>query len=447
VVSEPVRPARSTLLAPVVGKPVSDRLQQAADRSAYLSHVARGLSGALQTQRAVDLVLEMLAGPVVDWAQLTMIDPRSYSFRARHADGEVATDQLPAGALSPSSSLARVLATGASDLVLVPDGEDRDSAALVSTVPSEPLREALTAIRPMDMLTIALTARGTTYGALTVAQRGGDGFDQTAVAFLEDFAHQVAVTLDATRAMADSRRVAAVLSRDLDPPTMPTLAGVEMVSYYRVAFEHEAVGGDFYDVHGDDDDWTVVMGDVCGKGVEAAVLTGKVRQTVRTAALVDRDPAAVLALSNQVLVADGVDTFVTTVCGRGRLDGDDLLLDVAAAGHPSPLVVRRDGTVEDVAVSGTVLGLLPGSGYTPVHLRLAPGETCLFYTDGVTEAVGRRSRFGEDRLREVLEGIGSCDAGAQVEALAVALAAHLQDRPHDDIAILAVQARPSGAAS
>ena len=447
MVTEPGRPVRSTLLAPARGKPLSDRLQQAADRSAYLTHVARGLSSALQSRRAVDLVLEMLAGPVVDWAQLTLRDPRSYTFHARHADDEVVTDQLPAGAVSPTSSLGRVLATGSSDLVLVHDGEDCDSLTLASAVPSDRLRASLSTIRPMDVLTIALTARGTTYGALTVARRGGDGFDQTAVVFLEDFAHQVAVTLDATRAMADSRRVAAVLSRDLNPPTMPALAGVELVPYYRVAFEHEAVGGDFYDVHGDDDEWTVVLGDVCGKGVEAAVLTGKVRQSVRTAALVDRDPASILRLVNEVLVADAVDTFVTTICARGRRDADDLVLDVAAAGHPPPLVVRRDGTVEDVPVSGTVLGLLSGSSYTSVGLRLAPGETCVFYTDGVTEAAGRRSRFGEDRLREVLETTGACDASAQVEALAVALSAHLQERPHDDIAVLAVQARPSGDAS
>jgi serine phosphatase RsbU (regulator of sigma subunit) len=176
--------------------------------------------------------------------------------------------------------------------------------------------------------------------------------------------------------------------------------------------------------------------------VEAAVLTGKVRQSVRTAALVDRDPAAVLALANRALVADHVDTFVTAVCARGRRDGDDLLLDVAAAGHPPPLVVRRDGSVERLEVTGTVLGLLPDSAYHAVAVRLAPGETCVFYTDGVTEAPGHRERFGDERLQRVLESVGSSPVRAQVEALAMALTSHLQDRPHDDIAILAVQARP-----
>ncbi len=441
--SHPTGPVRSTLLAPSADRPIGERLQQAADRAAYLGRVARGLSGAMHTGRAVDLVLEMLTGPVVEWAQVTLLERRSYVFRARHLDGTTESDLVPAGEVDASSSLGRVLATGVSDLVLVPDGEHTDSAALVTAVPSEDLRGGLAAIRPMDLLTLPLNARGTTYGALTVARQGGDGFDATAVAFLEDFAQRVSVTIDATRALAESRRVARVLSRDLNPPTLPTLPGAELAQYYRVAFENDAVGGDFFDVHGDDtDDWTAVMGDVCGKGVEAAVLTGKVRQTVRTAALVDRDPAAVLALVNRTLVADHTDTFVTMICARGRRDGDGVVLDIAAAGHPPPHVVRRDGSVEVVDATGTALGLLPHSTYTPVQVRLAPEETCVLYTDGVTEAPGHRQRFGEERLREVLESTGSCEVRAQVEALAMALSTHLQDRPHDDIAILAVQARP-----
>ncbi len=437
-VSEPTGAGGVALLsAPALT--VGDRLQQASDRAAYLSVAARGLSGALRTDRAVDLVLEMLTGQVVDWAQMTVRDGRHYSFRARLAEGGVHAASLPVGAVEPSSSLGRVVATGASDLVMVPDGEHSDPA-LASAVPAQPLRDALATIRPVDMLTIALRARGTTYGALTVALRGGTGFDEAAVAFLEDFAQRVSVTLDTTRALADSRRVARVLSRDLNPPALPTLSGVESATYYRVAFEHEALGGDFYDVHGDPDDWTAVMGDVCGKGVEAAVLTGKVRQTVRTGALVDRDPAWILELTNRVLLADGEDTFVTMVCARGRLVGDTVHLEVATAGHPAPLVVRADGSVEQPVVTGTALGLLPGTPYASVPVDLAPGETCLFHTDGVTEASGHRGRFGDDRLRRVLVDTGACDVRAQVESVAVAVSAHLRDRAHDDIAILALQA-------
>jgi serine phosphatase RsbU (regulator of sigma subunit) len=313
------------------------------------------------------------------------------------------------------------------------------STALRSAVPAADLREQLTSLRAMDLLSIALTARGTTYGALTVARRGGDGFDATAVRFLQDFAQQVAVGLDTTRALADSRRVAAAVAVDLNPPVLPQLTGVDFAGYYRLAFAQESLGGDFYDVHGDDDEWTVVMGDVCGKGVEASVLTGKVRQTVRTAALVDRDPAAVLALTNRVLNVGADDRLVTAICARGRRVDDHLHLEVATAGHPGPYVIRADGSVERVRVSGAPLGVAPRTVYTPTTVDLAPGETCLFFTDGVPDSPGRRSRFGEERIRTVLEATGAQEAGVQVESLARAVSTHVQDRAHDDIAILAVQ--------
>src|SRR3954451_18787068 len=139
------------------------------------------LSGALHTERAVDLVLETLVGPVVDWAQLTLADRRLLQFRCRDQLGRFGSARLPAAALVRSSSLGRTLSTGATDLVLVPDGEDSDSATLASAVPVAEFRASLTSIRPMDLLTIALTARGTTYGALTVALRGGNGFDHESV--------------------------------------------------------------------------------------------------------------------------------------------------------------------------------------------------------------------------------------------------------------------------
>jgi serine phosphatase RsbU (regulator of sigma subunit) len=439
-VSDRSAPVGPGLLAPVVDAAVGDRLQQASDRAAYLSRVARGLSGALHTDRAVDLVLEMLVGPVVDWAQLTLLDRREHRFQARSLDGTRDTARLPAGDIPLASSLGRVLSTGATDLIMVPDGEDSDSSTLASAVPAAELRASLASIRPVDLLTIPLSARGTTYGALTIALRDGTGFDHEAVVFLEDFAHRVAVTLDTTRALAESRRVAAVLSRELTPPRLPDLRGVDFATYYRVAYEQEALGGDFYDVHGSDDAWTVVVGDVCGKGVEAAVLTGKVRQAVLTASLVDRDPSRVLELANRVLLTGSDETFVTAVCAQGRRVGDALHLDIATAGHPAPLVVRLDGTVEEVSVAGTVLGLLESSRYTSVGVDLAPGETCVLYTDGVPEAPGHRARFGDDRMRHVLEATGPCAVQAQVESVAVTLSAHLGDRAHDDIAILAVQA-------
>jgi len=413
--------------------------QDSAERAAFLADASSRLSGALHTDRAVDLVLEMLVGDVADWAQVTTRTRRGYSCRARLVRASSRAATLPPTAVPEDSVLARVLTRGTVELVPVFDDDSPGGPTLASTVPWAEARDQLTALRPVDVLTVPLHARGQTYGALTLSRRASEGFDQEAVSFVVELAERIAVGLDATRALAESRRVANVLSRDLAPPSLPRLPGVEFASYYRVAFEHEALGGDFYDVHGDADSWTAVVGDVCGKGVDAAVLTGRVRQSVRTAALVDRSPAKVLDLVNRVLLAEGQELFVTAVCARGHRDGDTLVLDLATAGHPQPLLVRHDGTVEQVPTSGVVLGLVDDAGYVDTSVRLAPGDTLVLYTDGVLEAPGRRERFGADRLRAVLEGTGATQASALVESMGMALCEHLGDRAHDDIAVLAIQ--------
>jgi hypothetical protein len=396
----------------------------------------------MQTDRAVDLALSLLVPGLVDWAQLALRDGPALRCRALLAGGTVQHASVAAQG-AEATLLERVMARGLTDLTLVPPHEpDSHSDTLASAVPDPTLRETVAAIRPVDLLVIPLAARGRTFGTLTLARKAGAGFDAGAVSFLEDLAQGLASTIDATRMLADSRRVAAVLSRDLAPPNLPGVPGARLASYYRVAFEHEALGGDFYDIHGGDDDWTVVVGDVCGKGVEAAVLTGRVRQAVRTAALVDRSPAKILDLVNRALVSDGDGTFVTAVCARVRHREEGLDVSIAAAGHPQPFVLREQGDLERVPAKGTVLGLFESeayTGYEEVHLRLGSGDSCLFFTDGVVEAPGFEDRFGEERLEAVLAGGSRSDVNAIVETVAVALSDHLGDRAHDDIAILGIQ--------
>ena len=418
------------------------RLRLSTERASFLAKVSRTVGGSMQTDRAVDLILEMLVPEVVDWAQVVLREAGLLHCHATLAGGPVQHATVPAPR-EGTSTLSRVMSRGLRELSLIAMGPGAtDNGALASAVPVPELRESVDSIRPADLLVIPLNARGRAFGALTLARRGGGGFDEDAVAFLEELAHSLAVTLDATRALADSRRVAGVLSRDLAPPSLPEMPGASLATYYRVAFEHEALGGDFYDVHGDDDDWTAVVGEVCGKGVEAAVLTGRVRQATRTAALVDRSPAQVLDLVNRVLVSEGEGTFVTALCARVRRRGEDLVMSVSAAGHPPPYLLRASGGLERVAAEGTVLGLFDTHGYTETEVVLRPDDSCLFFTDGVLEAPGFEEQFGEDRLHRVLTEAPRSDVNAVVETVAMSLAEHIGDRAHDDIAILGLQNVP-----
>jgi serine phosphatase RsbU (regulator of sigma subunit) len=157
---------------------------------------------------------------------------------------------------------------------------------------------------------------------------------------------------------------------------------------------------------------------------------------------VDRSPAHVLDLVNRVLVSEGEGTFVTALCARVRRRGEDLVMSVSAAGHPPPYLLRASGGLERVAAEGTVLGLFDTHAYTETEVVLRPGDSCVFFTDGVLEAPGFEEQFGEDRLYRVLAEAPRSDVNAVVETMAMSLAEHIGDRAHDDIAILGLQNVP-----
>ena len=156
----------------------------------------------------------------------------------------------------------------------------------------------------------------------------------------------------------------AILQADLLPPELPQPDGVELIGSYQAATEALRIGGDFYDVFGPtarSSETVVALGDVCGRGPEAAVLTGKVRQTLRALRLVEATPAEMLTVLNQALLESGRQhRFVTLVVGSiERADHGRVRLTLASGGHPAPLLLRADGTVEEVPTSGTLIGVVP----------------------------------------------------------------------------------------
>ncbi|RPK56819.1 Phosphoserine phosphatase RsbU [Streptomyces sp. ADI96-02] len=209
---------------------------------------------------------------------------------------------------------------------------------------------------------------------------------------------QLELRLSAIRTVTAERQMrtaaeglARTLQRTLLPPALPRVPGLGTAAAYHTASEYE-VGGDFYDLFPlDDGRWAFFLGDVCGKGADAAALTSLTRYTLRAAAIYDPDPCAVLANLDTVLKGEYQGTnprYCTAVFGVLQPEDDgSFALTLAGGGHPPALAVRADGTVEPVRTTGgQLIGLLPAPRFTQTATRLRPGDALLLYTDGLTEA-------------------------------------------------------------
>ena len=203
---------------------------------------------------------------------------------------------------------------------------------------------------------------------------------------------------------ARARALATTLQQTLIPPNPPHIPGLEISASYRPAGTGEEVGGDFYDVFEiNRDDWVVVLGDVCGKGVDAAVVTALVRHTVRAVTVQEASPAAALHALDEVLAHHPTERYCTVALVRLRRTHGRWRWRMSLGGHPRPLVVRPGPASSNVGDPGSLVGVLAEPTFHDTEGDLLPGSTLLLFTDGVTE--GRRGveQYGEDRLRAVAE--------------------------------------------
>ncbi len=246
---------------------------------------------------------------------------------------------------------------------------------------------------------------------------------------------------EAERERDEIRRLATTLQRTLLPPVLPTVPGVEIATHYHHASPFE-VGGDFYDVFPlADGRWGVFLGDVCGKGAGAAAMTSLTRYTLRSAAVYDPDPAAVLTNLNTVLNQEqdgGQPGFCTVTFGVLAVDPDGCTLTLASGGHPPGLLLRADGTVEYVETpGGQLIGILPDARVVTATVRLSAGDTFVLYSDGLIEARVGDTRYSEQELLEFAATLASTAAADVVGAL-VDLLAGFGEGVEDDTAVLAL---------
>jgi PAS domain S-box-containing protein len=303
------------------------------------------------------------------------------------------------------------------------------------------------ALHFQSYMCVPLIARGHILGAVTlVACEPGRRFEDADLDLAKDVAWRAALVLDNARMLSESSHVAQVLQASLLPPSLPTIPGIELAARYVAFGAGMEVGGDFYDVFNvGRNAWLFAIGDVCGRGAEAAVVTGSIRHTLRSAALEIRQPGRLLAVANDVLLLDGNEghLFATLLCGVLRPHAQGVRIALANAGHPPPILIRADGTIEMPQHGGLIIGAFENLTWATRSMALGEGDLLLAFTDGITEARLNGELFGPERLAAVAQA----EHHRPVEEIADRVIEAVRDfaghEPSDDLALIALRVRTS----
>jgi len=314
-----------------------------------------------------------------------------------------------------------------------------DDTGMLGTAPDGvPLMMKLGATSVLSV-PIADADRG--YGVITLCRQAREGPFQIAdLALAEELGTQVAVAIRVDRLFRRRSEVAEALQASLLPRVLPDVPGIELAAAYMGATEGLDVGGDFYDVYRIPGGWGLAIGDVAGKGQEAAALTAAARYAIRVIAHWEPDPVAVLTKANDVLLAEqSGGRFVTAKTAHMAWHGRSLHVSLGTAGHPGPAVIRSDGRVEMLGGGGLPLGLFPVAQPGLEEIDLAKGDLLFFYTDGLTETRSPDMSYYEERLPDELVtmvGRSAAEVVAGVQARAEAFSA---GEMRDDLTVLALR--------
>lgn len=411
-------------------------------RSRVLQEISGELLASLNVDRCMEVTARMAAQHLADAAVIVGVrSGRLYPVTRCVTGGPVEQESI---AMDPQSmpGLAEALAG------FPPVPSRWIDPALV---PEWAVPEQFTAggARIGSIVVVPLPGHGVPAGAIVLLRQSREAaFTEAEEAFARLFAARAGVALSAARIYAEQAHITDVLMRELLPPVLEAVHGIEFSGRYRAATVTERIGGDFYDVYPADTDAAetfVVLGDVCGKGLEAAVLTGKIRNTIEALLPFAADHLRLLALLNNALLSSHHTRFATLALTSAKREGSRVRLRVSSAGHPTPLVLRADGRIEAADTKGVLIGALPTDRIkiTTAAVDLAPGETCLLYSDGITEARGGPLgdvMFGEQRLRNTLAECAGLPAEAVTERVQMIATQWAGGEPRDDMALLAITA-------
>jgi serine phosphatase RsbU (regulator of sigma subunit) len=285
-------------------------------------------------------------------------------------------------------------------------------------------------------LALPLTIGSHTLGVLSVARVSEPTpFTDDDIAFAEELARRMARAIENARLYHERDQIATVLQQSLLPGALPEIPGLSLAAHYEAAGEAYEVGGDFYDMIAlGPAAWLFVVGDVCGKGPEAAAVMGFARASIRAAAQKDGDPEQILVTLNRALISQGWSRFVTVACIRIDRDGDQVRVRSSVGGHPRPVLITRDGELATLGTYGTVLGVFPDVELTHADARLGAGDSVVLYTDGL-EGVDASA---EDVVMSCFERSDGDGSARSIVRTLTQVRRTSRRAPADDLALLVV---------
>lgn len=393
----------------------------------FLAEASELLANSLDVDLTLALVPQIVVPRLGDWCAVYSLDPRRGELRLAHVQ---CSDEHRVPELKK----------------LLGDGEG--AASGVRARLADGLRDEVTIALAGDVegVAVPLSARGNVLGMLAVGRHPDRLHGADDIAVIEDVARRASLAIDNARAHGERTQIAQDLQRALLPQALPVSPGVEFGAEYVPASTGSEVGGDFYDVvQLGRSRWLVSIGDVCGKGTQAAAVTGVVRDVVRALVGDNRSLPRMLRALNRTLLdqqnSDRYCTLATAIVTRRDGAGGSRLLDVqlCLAGHDRPVMLRRDGSTQPVGECGTAVGLLEEIEVSEVRITLRPGESLVFFTDGVTERRQGAEMYGTRRLRRELRNLLAQPAQTMAARVREAVMAFSPETPRDDIAVLVLR--------
>jgi serine phosphatase RsbU (regulator of sigma subunit)/PAS domain-containing protein len=439
---------KSTLLRDQTGQSIATvtiiedvTLEKTAElRERFLARATETLMSSIDYQETLRNVAWLAVPEVADWCSVDLVDEAGERQQVVVAHRDPAKLRLAERLREfgpdppdPEQGVGRVIRSGVSELY----SEITDELL----VPAATNEEHLSVLRDVgfrSVLLVPLRARGRTLGVLTlVTAESMRRFDESDKEFAEHLANRAAIAVDNARLATARREIAVTLQRSLLPDAVPPIPDWEVATMYRAASASDEVevGGDFYDFFETPSGWIVLLGDVTGRGVEAAAMTSLVRHGARFLSKHEHVPSRILARLDEALREQPGLSLCSALCVR--LDSDRFVM--SSGGHPPPLVVRDDGRVREIGGSGPILGGWPDSVWEDREIQVGPEETLVMYTDGVTDTRGETERFGLVRLRRMLAAAAGAHPGELLAKLEAALDGFQAEGHSDDTGAVALR--------